>query len=284
MSTIKTYESKVFGTVNIETFNSANEVASTIETRTITDKKFSDETHGGNFYHNAEWVGATRDEAYTMLREGYQPVCDELKRIKMHGLAGTEKRVKQFNNVAGFQPIIPNAIMGLPNSMIDTRIMPIKTKVLDIYYDCTASSGNKAQALIDAGKKMLSVVLKLEQKGYRFNIYAVQDYYRPSTDCDMLCVKVKSASQPLDIKRMSFPMAHSAFFRGIGFEWYAKFPKGKYRFGFGHAFAYAHSQETIQQEFTKMFGRNAIFFAAKTLIENHSTEKYIEEVIDNAQH
>ena len=274
MSIIKTFQSKFFGGhLNIEMYNSAQEVAHDLEVRSITDEHF----------HSPRWgsfTGASRDEAYRMLREGYQPVVDALKTKMKFTASGSAKRFKTYNDVAGFQPIIPNAIMGLPNSMINSSLKPIKTKVVDIYYEMTVPFFREAKELILAGQKMLGVIMEMEAQGYRFNLYCVQGYYDSAKGCDLLCVKVKSANQPMDLKRMSFPIAHTAFFRGIGFDWYSKFPKGTYRDGYGRVITADKAVKDVQEEYKKLFGKSAIYFSAETIIKkDDEAEQYIKEVL-----
>ena len=277
MSIIKTYQSKFFGGhLNIEMYNSAQEVADDLERRERTSPQFEDTFRAGR----TSFIGATKEQAYDMLRNGYQPIVDALKTKMRISASGQKKRFKTFNDVAGFQPIIPNAIMGLPNSMINSAMRPIKTKVLDIYYEMTVPAYRDSAELIKAGQKMLGVILELEAQGYRFNLYCTQGYYNERQGCDMLCVKVKSANQPMDLKRMSFPIAHTAFFRGIGFDWYSKFPKGTYRHGYGHAISCDKSQSEIQEEYRKLFGKNVIYFSAETVCKKRDeAEEYLKEVL-----
>jgi len=200
-----------------------------------------------------------------MLREGYQPTVDAVKgKLKVRA---TEKRFKRFDDVAGFAPIVPNAILGLPKSMINSSMLPIKAKVVDVYYDMTVTCNFTSADLIRVGQKILGTILALEHQGYRFNLYTVTDY-SDSEGCDMVCVKVKTASQPFDLKRMSFTTTHTAFFRGIGFEWYAKFPRGRYRFGYGRPICAEHGADKAREEFRKLFGRSAIYLSATELIKN----------------
>lgn len=274
-SVIKCFDSKFFGGhINIEMYNSAQDVVSDLETRKVTSCRFHSVKWGDDF------VGLSRDEAYKMLREGYQPVVEKLKEKARFTASGTQKRFKTFNDVQGFAPIVPNSIMGLPKSMINSYIKPIKTKIIDIYYDITVSWMIESEELIKAGQKMLGIIMELEAQGYRFNLYCVQTYYNDNDGCDMLCVKVKSANQPMDLKRMSFPIAHTAFFRGIGFDWYSKFPKGTYRSGYGSALAYNKNLDNITKEFRKLYGDNVFYFSVKTMIEkDDDAEEYLKGVL-----
>lgn len=274
MSIIKSYNSALLKKVNVEFYGSANEMASDLETRKITDSNFK-----SNPYDDRSWVGANREETYKMLREGYQPTVDALKgKTKV---TATSKRFRAFNDVHGFAPIVPNAIMGLPNSMVNSSMTPIKTKVLDIYYDMTVSCCVESKDLIKAGQKMLGVILSMEAQGYRFNLYVCQTY-ADSSSCDMVCVKVKSANQPFDLKRMSFPVSHTAFFRGIGFDWYSKCPTAHYRCGYGTPLYHTKKQDDLKAEFKKLFGKGATYFSAYKLIEKKDeAESYIKEALSN---
>lgn len=274
---IKKYDSKIFGgCLQIEFYESAQQMCADLEKRTITDVMFKK-----NPYLDARWVGATREEAYEMLRTGYQPVVEELKaNLKAQA---TGKRFSTYQDVAGFQPIIPNAIMGLPNSMINSRMKPIKTKVIDVYYENTASHYITSKQIMEAGAKMLSVIQRLEAQGYRFNLYVTQGYYRKGKGCDMLCLKVKSANQPMDLKRMSFPIAHTAFFRGMGFDWYSKVPGGKYRDMYGYPVTSDWNHDEVQSEYRRLLGKSAVYFSAMELINRTDTKEYVEEVLTNGK-
>lgn len=273
---IKEYKSKFFGGhLNIETYDSAQDVARDLETRQRTSNKFHSPDWGSRF------VGASKEGTYKMLREGYQPVVDALKSKMKATVSGQSKRFKTFNSIEGFAPIVPNAIMGLPNSMINSSLKPIKTKVLDVYCEMTVHCGIESDDLIKAGQKILGVIMELEAQGYRFNLYCTQGYYGSDTGCDMLCVKVKSANQPMDLKRMSFPIAHTAFFRGIGFDWYSKFPKGTYREGYGKPIGVFKSQSEIQEEYRKLFGKNVIYFSVSKIcdMKDDEVEDYLKGVL-----
>lgn len=262
-------------TVNLEMYDSAIDVYEDCTRRAITDSAFKDmaKKQMGSFEDVKNY-----DEALKFLRNGYQPTVNKL-REKMTVKDPGQKRVSFQNNIVGSSPIVPLALKGVPNCMVDTRMKTIKCKVIDIYYDMTCSCGTRSEKIIENGQKMLGAILDLEHQGYRFNLYAIQTY-SDSDSADVLAVKIKSSNQPLDLKRMSFPLTHTAFFRVIGFDWYSKFPKGKYRFGYGHGIGYELDKEQTREFSSKMFGDNAIYIAGKNIL--HEDEEYIKEVLKNA--
>lgn len=261
--------------VNIEFYDSAMDVYEDCKKRTITDSCFNDKSKE----KFGSWEGVkTYDEALTFLRNGYQPTVNKL-REKLKVKDPGQKRISFTNNIVGSAPIVPLALKGVPNCMIDTRMKQIKCKVIDVYYDMTCSCGTDSDDIIANGQKMLGAILDLEHQGYRINLYAVQSY-NDGNSSDILAVKIKSSNQPLDLKRMSFPLTHTAFFRVIGFDWYSRFPKGKYRSGYGHALGYEYNDTQLKEFASKMLGDNAIYIAGSKILSRD--EEYIKEVLKNA--
>lgn len=274
MSTIfdKKFEGYKF---HVERFASAMEVADVAEQRQITDSSFYDVKESTNW----SWRGCKSwEDALDMMRNGYQPTVEKLKSLLKVSAKGNGKRISFLNNIVGYAPVVPLALKGVPNNMIDTRMKPIKCKVLDVYYDMTASCNISSDDIIKCGQKVLSAILELESQGYAFNLYAIQSY-SGSKDCDMLVVKVKSSSQPIDLKRISFPLTHTSFFRAIGFDWYSKVPGGKYRSGYGCAICKEKSLDFVSRAIKDIFGQNSIYLACTEIL--NKDEKHIKEVLEN---
>ncbi len=279
MSTIKSFKTKLFSG-NVEIFNSAHEVVETSRAREMTSTAFHN-------MHNPEQVDPdfcggvnTFEEAEELMTRGYQPTVDRMKKEIKANVSGQGKRVSFRNEVVGFQPIIPLALQGVPTCMVNTYMKPIKSKVLNIYYDMTASCGTSSDAIIKAGQDILAAIMELEMQGYKFNLYAIQTYFDGKT-ADMLCTKIKSANTPMDLKRISFPLTHTAYFRCIGFDWYSRFPLGTYRVGYGHALGYTYNQKQCSEAFEEIFHEKCIYFSAAKVIKE--TVDTIKEVLTNAE-
>lgn len=277
MSTIQKYKIKVDNknfSVNLERYSSAQDMVADCKTRHNTSTSFHDYT---THSVSKDWEGVdSYQEALDLLSGGYQPTVDKLSASLKVNRTGVTKRIVFENNVHGFAPVVPLAMMSIPNSMINMTMKPIKCKVIDVYYDMTVSSGTSTEQIIQNGQKLLSVIIDLEKSGYRFNLYAVQGYCDDSS-ADMVCIKVKSSDKPIDIKRISFPLTHPAFFRVIGFDWYGKCPVAKYRSGYGRALTYCVKDH---RSFAKqVFGDNAVYFSGNNL--KYEEEKHLKEVLSN---
>ena len=277
---IKKVKSKNIGVdFMIESYNSTADVVHDCKPRKITDSEFCDMQDGTLGGHSKSFCGVdSYEQALQFLEEGYQPTVEKLKTGIKANLQGNGKRISFHNDIVGYAPIVPLAILGVPNSMINSRMKPIKAKVIDVYYSSTAHCGISSNDIINAGTKMLSTIVELEQQGYRFNLYAVQDYYSDKK-CYMLKVKVKDAMQPIDLKRISFPLTHTGFFRVIGFDWYSKCPEAKYMWGYGHSVERDYTSK-IQDTVKELFGDNAVWVGCEKIVKEK--DGYVKEVLVNA--
>lgn len=275
---MSTLHDKVSGGVkfHIEKFDSAMEVAEKCRTREITDSSFNNMADPSQI---TSWNGVkSYQEALDLMRNGYQPTVDSLRGIFKANRNGEGTRFTFQNEIQGFAPIVPLALKGIPNSMINMRMTPIKAKVLDVYYDITSHCGVGSEQIIEAGRTFLGTIIELERQGYRFNLYAVQTYAGTS-DADMLIIRVKNASQPLDLKRVSFPLTHTGFFRVIGFDWYSKVPGGKYRGGYGQAMSVRFGKNEAKKKAQGLFGKNALYLTAEEIIK--SGKDYVKLEVEN---
>ena len=258
---------------NIEIYDSVMDVVNDCKSRKITSKDFDDMQKEAL---RKGWHGVdTYDEALRLMRDGWTDKVEALQAEVNKSKTIDTKRIAFKNDIQGFAPIVPLAILGIPNAMINTAVKPIKSKVISIYYNSSISSKNDSDTLVKNGKKVIEAVIKLEKDGYRVNLNVVQTYAESSSS-DVLVVKVKSANQPLDLKRVCFPIMHAAMFRVIGFDWYSKFPKGKHRCGYGCPLKNALGSDEKAREFMRaMFGKEAVYLIA-TEIQGKSSDDVAE--------
>ena len=263
---------------NIEIYSNTAEMINDLRIRKRTDKRFDDMPQKEL---DVSWHGVSKyEDALKLLHDGYQPVVDQIRQelyIKpAASINGSQKRYYFENDVAGFQPVVPMAILGLPNSMINMHIRPIRSKIVDIYYDMSCSWLTSSQTIIRNGILVLKYINHLEQQGYKVNLYSVQ-FHCDDDSGDALCVKVKDSNRPLDLKRISVPIAHTSFFRVLGFDWYSKFPAGKFRRAYGHALAYNFEEEDLQSVIHQLLGPNAVYISAECILDGG--EKYIKRAL-----
>lgn len=282
MSKVITKRVKAFdnATWSVEMFETPLEAVAVSNGRSMTDSRFRNcRLPGGSYDEEGEKLGVhSWDEAVDLLTYGYNPMVKELKDISPE-LMGEGKRVSFRNSVEGFAPIVPLALMGVPNSMVSIRMKPIKTKVLDVYYDATVSAWATSAQIIKAGKLLLKALLTLEQAGYKFNLYSLMTFADPCMVGEAVLVKLKSSNQPLDLRKMSFMLAHPAALRVIGFDWYSRFPLGNYRSRYGTPLPCTYSEDEIIAGFNELTGRSSVTFCCQTLVTKNRWGGHDEEVV-----
>lgn len=252
---------KKFG---VELFDSAQELVKVNRER---PHRHQDDTIR-HFDHKESWAGVgSYEEAEKLLADGWEENIDKLKNGLKNVGVGSGKRVTFQNSVVGFAPVVPLALQNVPNCMINTRIKPIKAKVINLYYDITVSGATNKAKVFENGQRIMQAVLNLESQGYRVRLNAVQGYCgnNHEQDGDILVVKVKSENQPIDLKRIMFPFTHVSMFRVIGFAWYERSPISYSRHCYGKAMAHQYDRETCNEHFKEMFGKNAVYISGTAM-------------------
>lgn len=263
---------------NVETYRSTSEMLSDLKKRKCKPFGFDNmqfEKLDFNFHGVKKYK-----EALELLDKGFELATHEInKYINMNFnryLPGKQKRFSFQNDVVGFQPIVPLVLQNIPNSMVNLNIKPIKSKVIDIYYDISCPWYRTNSNVLKAGQNIISYIYKLELQGYRVNIYSM-DSFTDYSSGDFLCVKVKDSNLPLDIRRISFPIAHVAYSRVLAFDWYSKFPCSKYRVKYGKALRTGFNETECNKIVKAILGGNAVYVSGESLMENG--ESYLDEIL-----
>lgn len=186
-----------------------------------------------------------------------------------------KKRTQFFNDVVGFQPIVPLALMGVPCSMRNVRTVKQKSKIVNIVIDCTASANVSATEIANAAVSIVGQVVSLEKQGYRVNLMA-SFISCQSNHVDFVAVKVKDASQPLNLSKMLFPFSTAAFSRRLGFAWYERTESVKYIDEYGFPlFAYRKHKEALQN----IIGKQTVILAVSEIIQGKDVSKAVKDAI-----
>lgn len=263
-----------------EEYNSAMDVANDCETRKITNYNFENVKYKDDW----DWRGVKNyEEAIDLLKNGYIDKVEKIQKEINKSVIGQSKRITFHNDIVGYAPIVPLAILGVPNSMINSKMKPIKAKVIEICYDLGCSAFVDSEDIIRVGLAFLKIIANMEMRGYRIKLTAVQGYSTNSV-LNLLRINLKSANQPLDLKRISFPTMHTGFFRVIGFDWYSKTPRGRYLDYYGRPITSTFSDKKDLREFVnQIFGKNAVYIAANWFVNvsDENLESQIKEAIED---
>lgn len=263
-----------------ERFYSVESIVSTCKERTK-----DPDTKNGDWKSFSKWFNGcgSYEEAEELAVTGYKEPVGRM--IEAIGKVRTDskKRFKQYSSPVGYAPIVPNALRGLPNSMVDARIVKLPMKVVRIKYDIAYSCGVSVEQAERAGTALLKAIIKLESEGYRVSIDCISGAKSETTSNSISYVstRIKTAEQPLDIAKVSFPLIHPAFFRGILFTW-MRASKECPRLGscLGTPIEVALTTSGARELIRKVeHDKNAVVLGVQKLINCESKKEDIAEII-----
>lgn len=192
-------------------------------------------------------------EAVKFALEGYTKPLDALK----HGTIEAERkgvaprRCKVVNDIVGYTPNVPAAVIGLPQSMIRSDNEPKKSKVVEILYSPDANCNVSEKTIEKAGIAVLSLINNLEKSGYRVAL-KIGFYIAVESGEEQIIatVKVKDWRQPIDLKKIAFPICNASMLRRIGFKWLETcegLTTRSWRFGYGRSPNYNEALQILDE-------------------------------------
>lgn len=204
-----------------------------------------------------EWFGTkSYEEAINLYTNGWTEKANEIRRefVKFERVtqrAVSYEKTRPTTSVVGFAPHVPNAILGLPNSMIHTERQPMKAKAVRIIYNMTQNAGANADTILQAGLTVLKIAYSMERQGYRVRLDLVPKCSEWGRERCLLMVSVKDWRQPIDIKKVAFPIASPSMFRRLAFHWLETTPDCKnsgWTGGYGRSFEDTEKEKKMLAE------------------------------------
>lgn len=170
------------------------------------------------------WAGTkTLEEAYELLVNGDEELFREISakksKIDITKILGNKiGKNRPYSDIVGFQADVPSFLKGVPTNMYNQKPLKISQKILNIFIDGAVSCSVSPSSIKQAGVMYASVIDILEKRGYRCNLYVIESSeYREWNYYSV--VRVKTDREPFNLKKLAFPIAHTAYFRRIGFKW-----------------------------------------------------------------
>lgn len=126
-------------------------------------------------------------------------------------------KIKQRNDIHGFVPIVPNAIIGLPLSMINQSREPKKVKGIDIFYNVSIGCATSTEYIARKGAIMLSLIDALERKGFRVNLKVGSVCMKRNTVHGVIAT-MKRYDEPLNIRKLAYYLVNPSCLRRTFFK------------------------------------------------------------------
>ena len=163
-----------------------------------------------------------------------------------------------YEGPTGYTPIVPNAILGLPNSMRNTKVIKRDSKIVYIVVNQSWAAMTPKHVISYNGAFALSYIDVLERDGYRVNLYVGKISQRDNGDSYGHVVRIKKDSEPLNIYQVSFYLINPSYLRRIAFriDENEQYLYDETNSGYGRASGYHASREMIR----KSLNSNTLLF------------------------
>lgn len=217
-------EGKTKGTTVVE-YNSMNEFY-----KYLCDTPFNDsfrwEEHKS--VTNTEKFAQTKNfnEAVELMKNGWSDMSKKLSQrleVKEKQMQPMMKSRTTYG-VAGYQAIVPLYLNGVPTNMASKKMIPIKQKVITLNKSINYSWYIDAKEIVDESIKAFQIVKKFEAQGYRCNLNVILGAQKNGTQY-ILKIRVKNATEKLNLSKLAFPLVHPSMLRRLYMRWLEVFPK-----------------------------------------------------------
>lgn len=175
------------------------------------------------------------NEAVELFKNGWSDMATKL----VQKLKVTETKMqptmkpKTTLSVAGYQAIVPLYLQGVPNNMVNKKMVPIKQKVITLNKSIDYNGGVDADQIIEESIKAMRIVKKLESQGYRCNLNIVLGTSAGGKQF-VIKVKIKSANEKMNISKLAFPLVHPSMLRRLFFRFIEVYPNVTKIFALGY--------------------------------------------------
>ena len=230
--TTKTYGNN---TSYIREFDSLNEFESYITNTPLNEtfrwQKLSSTNGSYSFTQTQSYEEATK-----LLKDGWSSMAQEItKKLNVIKNQVVNEHVQKIlYDVVGFQASVPRYLQGIPTSMVNKKLVPVKQKVITLDKDISYNASIKTEQIIEASVQTLQLIKKIEAQGIRVNLNLIWGVAAGDTK-EVAKVRLKSANERLNISKLSFPLVHPSMLRRLCFRYLEVAPTvtKPYTWGYG---------------------------------------------------
>ena len=230
--TTKTYGKN---TSYIREFDSLNEFESYITNTPLNEtfrwQKLSSTNGSYSFTQTQSYEEATK-----LLKDGWSSMAQEItKKLNVIKNQVVNEHVQKIlYDVVGFQASVPRYLQGIPTSMVNKKLVPVKQKVITLDKDISYNASIKTEQIIEASVQTLQLIKKIEAQGIRVNLNLIWGVAAGNTK-EVAKVRLKSANERLNISKLSFPLVHPSMLRRLCFRYLEVAPTvtKSYTWGYG---------------------------------------------------
>lgn len=192
------------------------------------------------------------EEATDLFKKGWSDMAGKLVQKLKVIESKTEPTMKPRNTlgVCGYQAIVPLYLQGVPNNMVNKKMVPIKQKVITLNKSIDYNAGVTTDQIIEESIKAMQIIKKLEAQCYRCNLNIVLGTASGYPEKQFVIkVRIKSANEKLNVSKLAFPLVHPSMLRRLFFRFIEVYPN-------------------VTKSFVSGYGRPANSYELKEIFKN----------------
>ena len=148
---------------------------------------------------------------------GFGSSIQSEKEVSKYEQMGNGVKRKTKLDVVGYNVNVPLYLQGIPNCMINAHKTMVND-VINIVYDCGQTAEASASDLEKGAIETMKHIIDIERQHKRVNLYLVHCSTFDGDNGYVYGMKLKDAGEPLNIKKLAFPLCSPAMFRRIIFN------------------------------------------------------------------
>ena len=193
------------------------------------------------------------EEAVSLFKNGWSDMASKLVQKLKVIESKTEPAMKPRNtlSVCGYQAVVPLYLQGVPNNMMNKKMVPVKQKVITLNKSLDYSSGTSSDKIVEESIKAMQIVKKLEAQGFRCNLNICLGTSAGYPEKQFIIkVRIKSANEKLNVSKLAFPLVHPSMLRRLFFRFIEVYPNVTKSFvsGYGRPASSSELRNTFKGE------------------------------------
>lgn len=223
--------------VHAENFVSAAELVTYCKGRECVSGMEDNDFFNGRTPDNKRWYDFKSSEDLIALVENgvsnTEVIKDAIRYARTAQVKDEEKLTRRVMDVVGGGVDVPAYLTGIPTCMYGLKRQKVKSRIVKLCIYCKALSHIDVAEYKKAGELIAKTVAKLEKAGYRIRLLAMDAYedrnwqsrsepkYGNRHGIWIVTHMIKRENEPMNYRRVLFPLTRMAYHRGLGFGWMA---------------------------------------------------------------
>lgn len=172
----------------------------------------SRKTSNPSFHGTKSW-----EEAHSLLVQGWSPEAEKLEnRLRSETIPDAIKRAVSVYDFAGQTACVPRYLNGMPDSMINRKMITRKAPVVELFRGITYPHYYTQKQIEDDGLYTLQLVQELERRNVRVKLHVYHTTHEIQTHG--MTLVIKQPEERLNVSKIAFPLVHTSMLRRVAWR------------------------------------------------------------------